>query len=56
VLRRLAWGIGRHPARLNARGEQPPFGYPAVLSVDDIQGAVSAADLAVNDHLLTGLG
>ncbi|NQV11660.1 MAG: 3'(2'),5'-bisphosphate nucleotidase CysQ [Cyanobacteria bacterium] len=56
VLRRLAWESASI-LRAYARGEQPPFGYPAVLSVDDDpKGPVSAADLAVNDHLFAGLG
>ena len=56
VLRQLAWESAAI-LRAYARGEQPPFGYQAVLSVDDDpQGPVSAADLAVNDHLLAGLG
>lgn len=56
VIRQLAWESAAI-LRAYARGEQPPFGYPAVLSVDDDpKGPVSAADLAVNDHLLAGLG
>jgi len=56
VVRQLAWESAAI-LRAYARGEQPPFGYPAVLSVDDDpKGPVSAADLAVNDHLLAGLG
>ena len=55
VIRQLAWDAAAI-LRAYARGEQPPFGYPAVLSVDDDpKGPVSAADLAVNDHLLAGL-
>jgi 3'(2'), 5'-bisphosphate nucleotidase len=56
VVRQLAWEAAAI-LRAYARGDQPPFGYPAVLSVDDDpKGPVSAADLAVNDHLLAGLG
>jgi 3'(2'), 5'-bisphosphate nucleotidase len=56
VIRQLAWESAAI-LRAYARSEQPPFGYPAVLSVDDDpKGPVSAADLAVNDHLLAGLG
>ena len=39
-----------------ARGEQPPYGFPSVLNVNDgMDGPVSAADLAVNQWLLDGL-
>lgn len=56
VLRRLCWDASA-VLRAYARGEQPPFGYPPALSVDhDPKGPVSAADLAVNDLLLKGLG
>ncbi|MCT0199461.1 3'(2'),5'-bisphosphate nucleotidase CysQ [Synechococcus sp. CS-1325] len=56
VVRQLAWEAAAI-LRAYARGQQPPFGYPAVLSVEnDPKGPVSAADLAVNDHLLAGLG
>ncbi len=56
VLRRLSWDAAA-VLRAYARGEQPPFGYPSALSVEhDPKGPVSAADLAVNDLLLKGLG
>lgn len=55
LLRKLVWE-SCDILRAYARGEQPPFGYPAALSVDlGGEGPVSAADLAVNQHLLEGL-
>jgi 3'(2'), 5'-bisphosphate nucleotidase len=55
LLRQLVWE-SCDILRAYARGEQPPFGYPAALSVDEGgEGPVSAADLAVNQHLLEGL-
>ena len=54
-LRRLCWGAA-DILRAYARGETPPHGFPAALSVDDGgEGPVSAADLAVNRWLLDGL-
>lgn len=54
-LRRLCWGAA-DILRAYARGQAPPFGFPAALSVDDGgEGPVSAADLAVNRWLLDGL-
>ncbi len=39
-----------------SRGENPPFGYPKALSVKDGgDGPVSAADMAVNDLLISGI-
>ena len=56
VLRRLSWGAA-DILRAYARGEQPPYGFAAALSVDSGgEGPVSAADLAVNRWLLDGLG
>ena len=55
TLRRLCWDASAI-LRAYARGTTPPFGYPPVLSVDNNpKGPVSAADLAVNEHLLAGL-
>ncbi len=55
-LRRLSWGAA-DILRAYARGETPPYGFPPVLSVEDGgSGPVSAADLAVNQWLLEGLG
>ncbi|CAK6698028.1 3'(2'),5'-bisphosphate nucleotidase CysQ [Synechococcus sp. CBW1107] len=54
VLRQLCWDSAAI-LRAYARGTTPPFGYPPVLSVsDDPKSPVSAADLAVNEHLLSG--
>jgi len=54
-LRRLSWGAA-DILLAYGRGEQPPYGFPAALSVDDGgEGPVSAADLAVNQWLLDGL-
>jgi 3'-phosphoadenosine 5'-phosphosulfate (PAPS) 3'-phosphatase len=55
-LRRLSWGAA-DILRAYARGEQPPYGFAAALTVaDGGSGPVSAADLAVNQWLLQGLG
>ncbi len=55
-LRRLCWGAA-DILRAYARGEIPPYGFPAALSVEQGgEGPVSAADLAVNRWLLEGLG
>jgi fructose-1,6-bisphosphatase/inositol monophosphatase family enzyme len=55
-LRRLSWGAA-DILRAYGRGEQPPYGFPPALSVDNGgEGPVSAADLAVNQWLLDGLG
>lgn len=55
TLRRLSWGAA-DILRAYARGEQPPYGFPAALQVDQGgEGPVSAADLAVNEWLLNGL-
>ena len=54
-LRRLSWGAA-DILRAYGRGQQPPYGFPTALSVDDGgEGPVSAADLAVNQWLLDGL-
>jgi len=56
ALRPLCWGAA-DILRAYARGEQPPHGFSRALSVDDGgEGPVSAADLAVNQWLLDGLG
>jgi 3'(2'), 5'-bisphosphate nucleotidase len=55
-LRRLSWGAA-DILLAYGRGEQPPYGFPLALSVDHGgEGPVSAADLAVNQWLLDGLG
>jgi 3'(2'), 5'-bisphosphate nucleotidase len=54
-LRRLSWGAA-DILLAYGRGDQPPFGFPKALSVDEGgEGPVSAADLAVNQWLLDGL-
>ena len=54
-LRRLCWGAA-DILLAYGRGEQPPYGFPKALSVDEGgEGPVSAADLAVNQWLLEGL-
>jgi 3'(2'), 5'-bisphosphate nucleotidase len=54
-LRRLCWGAA-DILLAYGRGEQPPYGFPKALSVDEGgEGPVSAADLAVNQWLLDGL-
>jgi len=54
-LRRLSWGAA-DILLAYGRGEEPPYGFPPALSVDDGgEGPVSAADLAVNQWLLDGL-
>ncbi len=55
ALRPLAWGAA-DILRAYARGQQPPHGFAAALSVEEGgDGPVSAADLAVNQWLLEGL-
>lgn len=55
LLRRLSWEAA-DILRAYARGLPPPFGYAQALRVDEgEEGPVSAADLAVNQHLLDGL-
>ena len=54
-LRRLSWGAA-DILLAYGRGEQPPYGFPRALRVDEGgEGPVSAADLAVNRWLLEGL-
>ena len=54
-LRRLAWGAAAI-LRAYAAGEEPPYGFPRALTVEEGgEGPVSAADLAVNRWLLEGL-
>ncbi len=54
-LRRLSWGAADILLAYGS-GEQPPYGFPPALSVDEGgEGPVSAADLAVNQWLLEGL-
>ena len=52
LLRRGLWDAA-DILRAYARGQQPPFGYPAALNVEGgSDSPVSAADIAVNNHLL----
>ena len=54
-LRRLSWAAA-DILLAYGRGEQPPFGFPKALSIEDGgEGPVTAADLAVNQWLLDGL-
>lgn len=54
-LRRLSWAAA-DILLAYGRGEQPPYGFPKALSVDEGgEGPVTAADLAVNQWLLEGL-
>jgi 3'(2'), 5'-bisphosphate nucleotidase len=54
-LRRLSWGAA-DILLAYGRGQQPPYGFPPALSVEEGgEGPVSAADLAVNQWLLDGL-
>ncbi len=54
-LRSLSWGAA-NILQAYAKGVQPPYGFPKVLSVEEGgDGPVSAADLAVNTWLLDGL-
>ncbi len=54
-LRPLCWGAA-DILLAYARREQPPYGFPSVLEVQEGgDGPVSAADLAVNEWLLDGL-
>jgi 3'(2'), 5'-bisphosphate nucleotidase len=56
ALRPLSWGAA-DILRAYARGQQPPHGFPLALEVEEGgDGPVSAADLAVNQWLLEGLG
>ena len=54
-LRKLCWAAA-DVLRAYARGQQPPYGYPKSLTVEEGgDGPVSAADMAVNNLLLSGL-
>ena len=54
-LRRLSWGAA-DILFAYSRGEQPPYGFPRALKVEDGgDGPVCAADLAVNRWLIDGL-
>ena len=54
-LRKLSWAAA-DVLMAYARGKEPPYGFPKYLSVEEGgDGPVSAADMAVNDILLSGL-
>lgn len=55
MLRRSAWEAA-DLLRAYARGQQPPYGYPSQLTVEEgLEGPVSAADRAVHRHMLHAL-
>ncbi len=54
-LRKLSWAAA-DVLMAYARGEEPPFGFPKSLSVEEGgDGPVSAADMSVNELLISGL-
>jgi len=54
-LRKLSWASA-DVLMAYARGEAPPYGFPRSLTVDEGgDGPVSAADMAVNELLISGL-
>jgi len=54
-LRNLSWAAA-DVLKAYARGEEPPYGFPKSLTVEEGgDGPVSAADLAVNELLVSGL-
>ena len=54
-LRKLSWAAA-DVLMAYARGDEPPFGYPKSLNIEEGgDGPVSAADIAVNDLLISGL-
>ncbi len=54
-LRKFSW-IAADILKAYARGEEPPYGFPKLLNVEESgDGPVSAADLAVNELLISGL-
>ena len=54
-LRKLSWASA-DVLMAYARGEEPPYGFPKSLSVEEGgDGPVSAADMAVNELLISGL-
>mgnify|MGYP001399306902 CR=1 FL=1 len=55
VLRNLSWNAA-DVLMAYARGEEPPYGFSRYLTVEENgSGPVSAADMAVNEILLSGL-
>ena len=54
-LRKLSWAAA-DVLMAYARGEKPPYGFPISLSVEEGgDGPVTAADMAVNELLISGL-
>ena len=54
-LRKLSWAAA-DVLMAYARGHEPPFGFPKSLTVEEGgDGPVSAADMAVNELLISGL-
>ena len=54
-LRRLSWAAA-DVLIAYARGEQPPYGFPKTLTIEEGgDGPVSAADMAINELLISGL-
>ena len=54
-LRKLSWAAA-DVLMAYARGEQPPYGFSKSLTVEEVgDGPVSAADMAVNELLISGL-
>ena len=54
-LRKLSWASA-DVLMAYARGEKPPYGFPKSLTVEEGgDGPVSAADMAVNELLISGL-
>ena len=54
-LRKLSWASA-DVLMAYARGEEPPYGFPKSLTVEEGgDGPVSAADMAVNELLISGL-
>ncbi len=54
-LRNLSWAAA-NILMAYARGEKPPYGFPKSLTVEEGgDGPVSAADIAVNELLISGL-
>ena len=54
-LKKLSWASA-DVLMAYARGEEPPYGFPKALTVEEGgDGPVSAADMAVNELLISGL-
>ena len=55
ALRKLSWAAA-DVLMAYARGLKPPYGFPEILTIEEGgDGPVSAADMAVNELLLSGL-